>query len=43
MTFEVAVVDIVWCKSVAKVVGKFFNLLFVAPCPCVICFFDCWD
>ena len=43
MTFEVAVVDIVWCKCVAKVVGEFLSFFFVASCPCVICFSDCWD
>ena len=41
--FEVAVVDIIWCKCVAKVIGEFFSLFFVASCPCVICFSDCWD
>ena len=40
MTFEVAVVDNVWCEYVAEVVGEFFSLFFVASCPCVICFSD---
>ena len=35
MTFEVAVVDNVWCECVAEVVGEFFSLFFVASCPCV--------
>ena len=43
MTFEVAVVDNVWCECVAEVVGEFFSLFFVASFPCVICFSDCWD
>ena len=32
MTFEVAVVDNVWCECVAEVVGEFFSLFFVASC-----------
>ena len=43
MTFEVAVVDNVWCECVAEVVGEFFSLFFVASCPSVICFSDCRD